>query len=160
MGQGCMLYIAEAALGQMHVDSCNSRTGLLSLAYGVALPYKMQLRSWGQVQLSEYTNVTDFVLAAVVLLVKTISVLIGMGYLSCKAKETTLVRWGSGLYLADAWRLMSIAVYIHCHRTTRAAGYTTPVSKTVSHGGCGIHLAWEGTTGEVSAPYPVPTSLY
>ena len=66
----------------------------------------MALRSWGQVLLSEYTNVTLFdslsVLAAVVLPVTTISALIGMGCLSPKAKETTLVRWGSGLYLADA----------------------------------------------------------
>ena len=71
-----MLYIADAALGQMHVDSCNGRTGLLSFAYGVALPYKMPLRSLGQVLLSEYTKVTHFdalsVLAAVVLLVKAI----------------------------------------------------------------------------------------
>ena len=124
----------------------------------------MPLRSWEQVLLREYMNWTCFdalsVLAAVVLLVETISALIGMGCLSCNAKEFTLVRWGSGLYLADACRLMSIAVSIHCHRTTRGAGYTTPVSKAVSHGGCGIHLAWEGTTGEASPPYPVPQSHY
>ena len=39
MCKGCVLYIAEAALGQMHVDSCNGRAGGLSLAYGVAFPY-------------------------------------------------------------------------------------------------------------------------
>ena len=122
----------------------------------------MPLRLWEQVLQREYMNWTFFdalsVLAAVVLLVETISALIGMGCLSCNAKEFTLVRWGSGLYLADACRLMSIAVSIHCHRTTRGAGYTTPVSKAVSHGGCGIHLAWEGTTGKASPPYPVPQS--
>ena len=69
-------------------------------------------------------------------------------------KESTLVRGGCGLYLADVWRVMSIAV--HRHSTTRGAGHTSPTSKAVSHGGCGIHLAWEGTTGEASPPYPVP----
>ena len=137
-----MLYIADAALGQMHVDSCNGRTGLLSFAYGVAIPYKMPLRPLGQVLLLEYTKVIVF---------DALSVL-AADTLSCNAKVSTLVRWGSGLYLADAWRLMSIAAYIHCHRRTRGACYTTPVSKAVSHGGSGIHLAWEGTTGEISPP--------
>ena len=61
---------------------------------------------------------------------------------------------GCGLYLADVWRVMSIAV--HRHSTTRCAGHTSPTSKAVSHCGCGIHLAWEGTTGKASPLYPVP----
>ena len=69
-------------------------------------------------------------------------------------KESTLVRGRCGLYLADVWQVMSIAV--HRHSTTRCAGHTSPTSKAVSHCGCGIHLAWEGTTGKASPPYPVP----
>ena len=71
-------------------------------------------------------------------------------------KESTLVRGRCGLYLADVWQVMSIAV--HRHSTTRCAGHTSPTSKAVSHCGCGIHLAWEGTTGEASPPYPVSQS--
>ena len=40
VGQGCMLYIADAALGQMHVDSCNGRTGCYPSLMGWGFPIK------------------------------------------------------------------------------------------------------------------------
>ena len=160
VGKGCMINIAEPPRSQVQVDSCNGLTCGLCLAAsgGPSQSNAMEVGGNGPAKRikddglgcpavgasSSCAGPADHLSAR-----RDVMLVLG-------CKESTVVRGGCGLYLADVWRVMSIAV--HRHSTTRGAGYTSPTSKAVSHGGCGIHLTWEGTTGEASPPYLVPQS--
>ena len=158
VGKGCMIYIAEPPRSQVQVDSCNGLTCGLSLAAsgGPSQSNAMEVGGTGPAKRIKDDGLRSLAVGA------SSSCAGPADHLSARrdvmlvlgCKESTLVRGRCGLYLADVWQVMSIAV--HRHSTTRCAGHTSPTSKAVSHCGCGIHLAWEGTTGKASPPYPVP----
>ena len=144
-----MIYIAEPPRSQVQVDSCNGLTCGLSLAAsgGPSQSNVMEVGGNGPAK-----RIKDDLLRCIAVGASSScagpadhpsarrDVILVLG-----CKESTLVRGRCGLYLADVWRVMSIAV--HRHSTTRGAGYTSPIS----HGRCVIHRG-EETTGEASPP--------